>query len=54
MNPWWPLIGEAVRPPLPYPWRPAQPPPVDQDTLRRIIVGLERLGRECRTNTRQA
>lgn len=43
MNPFWPLLAEAVCAPLPYVWRPARQPPVDEATLRRVIAGLERL-----------
>jgi hypothetical protein len=43
VNPWWPLLGEAVRAPLPYPWHPTREPPVDEALLRRVIAGLERL-----------
>lgn len=43
MNPWWLPLGEAVLPPLPHPWLPAPPSPVDETTLRRVIEGLERL-----------
>lgn len=43
MNPFWPLLGEAVRKPSPDLWRPASPPPVDEKTLRRVVAGLQRL-----------
>lgn len=54
MNPFWPLLGEAVRAPLPYPWWPAQPPPVDQATLQRVVAGLERLAAQHRQVARSA
>ncbi len=50
----YPPLGWTVRPPLPYHWRPAQPPPVDQAMLQRVIAGLERLGREFGTSAHQA
>ncbi len=46
MNLWRPLLGEAVRPPKPYPWYPTREPPVDEATLLRVIAGLERLSNE--------
>lgn len=43
MNPFWPLLGEAVRAPVPYPWHPRWEPPVDETLLQRVIAGLEQL-----------
>lgn len=54
VSPFWPLLGEAVRAPLPYVWRPAQPPPVDEATLRRVIAGLEQLTAQHRHGARRA
>jgi hypothetical protein len=49
MNPFWPLLGEAVREPLPHPWQPRQVP-VDRELLKRVIAGLELLSAQ---NTRR-
>lgn len=43
MNHYWMPLTYTVGKPLPHPWRPAKPPPVDQATLCRVLAGLERL-----------